>query len=92
MIISIKSKALKLLFNKDDPSKIRPDMVRKVENILTRLHAAKELTDMNAPSYNLHPLKGDKKGSWAITIKDNWRITFRFENGDALDVNMIDYH
>jgi len=92
MIQSIKSKPLRLLFEKGDSSKLRPDFIRKIENILTRLHAAKELKDMNAPNYSLHPLKGSRKGIWAITIKENWRITFRFDNGDAYDVNLEDYH
>ena len=92
MIQSIISKPLKLLFDKDDSSKIRPDLIRRVENILTRLQAAKEINDMNAPGYNLHPLTGNRKGIWSVTLKDNWRITFRFINGDAFDVNMEDYH
>lgn len=92
MIQSFKSKPLRLLFEKDDSSKIRPDLVRKVENVLTRLQAAKEIKDMNAPGYNLHPLKGNRKGTWSVTIKENWRITFQFINGDAFEVNMEDYH
>ncbi len=92
MIQSIKSKPLRLLFEKDDISKIRPDFIRKVENILTRLQAAKEIKDMNAPGYNLHQLTGNRKGTWSVTIKENWRITFQFKNGDAFEVNMEDYH
>jgi len=92
MIQSIKSKPLRLLFEKGDGSKIGSDLRRKVENILTRLQAAKELKDMNAPGYNLHALKGNRKGTQAVTIKGNWRITFIFNNGDAFDVNLEDYH
>lgn len=92
MIENILSKPLRLLFEKGDGSKIRPDILRKVENILTRLHSAKELRDMNAPALKLHELKGGKKGVWAVTVKTNWRITFRFKNGDAYDVNLEDYH
>lgn len=47
---------------------------------------------MNAPGYNLHELTGNRKGTWSVTIKGNWRITFQFINGDAFDVNMEDYH
>ena len=92
MVESIKSKALKLLFEKGDGSKIRPDLLRKVQNILSRLHAAKEIRDMNAPALNLHELKGERKGIWTVTVKSNWRITFKFEKGDAFDVNLEDYH
>ena len=92
MIQSFKSKPLKLLFEKGDSSKIRPDLLRKIENILSRLHAAKEMRDMNAPALKLHDLKGDRKGIWSVTVKANWRITFLFENEDAFDVDLDDYH
>lgn len=92
MIQSFKNKPLKLLFEKGDSSKIRPDLIRKVENILTRLHAAKEIRDMQAPGLKLHELKGERKGTWAVTVKANWRMTFTFEDGDAAEVNLEDYH
>ncbi len=92
MIEQFKDKSLKLLFEKGDSSRIRSDLLRKIENILSRLQAAKEIRDMNAPGLNLHPLKGERKGTWSITVKSNWRITFRFENGDAYDVKLEDYH
>ena len=92
MIKNIKNKSLKLLFEKGDSSKIRPDLVRKIENIITRLQAAKEIGDMNAPSLKLHELKGERKGTWTVTVKGNWRITFRFNNGDAFDINLEVYH
>lgn len=92
MIINFKSKSLKRLFEKGDGSKIKTDHLRKVENILTRLHAAKELKDMNAPSLGLHKLKGDRKGQYAVTVKENWRIVFDFNDGDATNVEYTDYH
>ena len=92
MIQSIKSKSLKLLFEKGDGSKIRPDLLRKIENILSRLHAAKEIRDMNAPALKLHELKGGRKGIWSVSVKANWRITFLFDKGDVFDVELEDYH
>ena len=92
MIERIKDKSLKLLFEKGDGSKIRHDLLRKVENILTRMQAAKEIKDMNAPGFRLHELKGERLGVWSVTVKNNWRITFRFKNGDAYDVKLEDYH
>lgn len=47
---------------------------------------------LNLPGYHLHPLKGDLKGFWSITVRSNWRIIFRFEGADACDVELIDYH
>ena len=92
MIERIKDKSLKLLFEKGDGSKIRHDLLRKVENILTRMQAAKEIKDMNAPGFRLHELKGERLGVWSVTVKNNWRITIRFKNGDAYDVKLEDYH
>jgi proteic killer suppression protein len=92
MIETIKDKSLKLLYEKGDVSKIRPDLLRKVENILARLDAAKELKDMNAPGLKLHELKGDRKGIWSVTVKGNWRITFNMEDEKVYNVNLEDYH
>jgi len=92
MIETIKDKSLKLLYEKGDVSKIRPDLLRKVENILARLDAAKELKDMNAPGLKLHELKGDRKGTWSVTVMGNWRITFNMEDEKVYNVNLEDYH
>ncbi|MBC6426263.1 MAG: type II toxin-antitoxin system RelE/ParE family toxin [Ekhidna sp.] len=92
MIESFRSKPLRLFFEKDDPSKIKPDHIGIVRQILSRLDAAIEFKDMNAPSLKLHPLKGDRKGEWAVTVKKNWRVTFKIENGKVFDVDYEDYH
>ena len=52
----------------------------------------KTIEDMRMTSFHLHPLKGDRKGLWSVTVRANWRIVFRFENGDAAAVDLIDYH
>ena len=67
-------------------------MVDRITAILARLHQAEVIEDMNVHSYRLHPLQGSRKGEWGVTVRANWRITFRFEEGDALDVNFEDYH
>jgi toxin HigB-1 len=60
---------------------------------LTQLNAATRLEDMRLPPSNrLETLKGDRRGRWSICINDQWRICFRFENGDAFDVEIVDYH
>ncbi|MEM7109303.1 MAG: type II toxin-antitoxin system RelE/ParE family toxin [Bacteroidota bacterium] len=92
MIVSFRSKPLRLFFEKDDSSKIKSDHVEKVRRILSRLQRAVEMKDMNAPGLNLHPLKGDLKGHWGVTVKKNWRVTFRLDDGKAYDVNYLDYH
>jgi len=71
---------------------INREHLQKVRDILVRLDAAGALADMDVPGFKLHPLKGDLKGFWAITVRANWRVIFRFADGDALDVDYVDYH
>ena len=92
MIGSFKHKGLKKLYESGDRSKIGADMLDKIENILFSLEGADDVSELRLPSYKLHQLKGDLKGYWSITVKANWRITFRFENKQALDVDLVDYH
>jgi proteic killer suppression protein len=47
---------------------------------------------MNIPGFRLHPLKGSLSGYWAVSVSGNWRVTFRFDNGHAVDVDYMDYH
>jgi proteic killer suppression protein len=63
-----------------------------VEEILSVLDAAESPEALNLPGYRLHPLKGNLKGFWSVSVRANWRIVFRFEDTDACDVEMIDYH
>jgi toxin HigB-1 len=92
MIRSFKRRGLKRLFERDDRSGIRPDLVETVERILMVLDNAATPQALNIPRYRLHPLKGDLKGLWSVTVRANWRIVFRFEETDAADVELIDYH
>ncbi len=92
MIENFKDRRLKRLYERGDRSKIRADLVDKVERVLARLDQALVIDDMDLPGYRLHELKGDLKGFWSISLSGNWRIIFRFENGEAYDVEMIDYH
>lgn len=66
-------------------------MIARIEEILTLLDIATEVQQMDIPHFRLHPLKGDLKGFWAITVRANWRIVFRF-NDEPEDVDFIDYH
>lgn len=92
MIVSIKHKGLKLLWEKNDPSKLPAAQVKKISNILTMLDAAQIAEDMNYPGSKFHGLKGDLAGHYSITVTGNYRITFRFEDGDAELVDYQDYH
>jgi proteic killer suppression protein len=92
MIGSFKHRGLKRLYERDDRSGIRPDLVNTVQEILTVLDDAATPQDLNLPGYRLHPLKGELKGFWSVTVRANWRIIFRFQGADAFDVELIDYH
>ena len=92
MIASFRHKGLKLLFEKGDRRRVRADQVDKIERVLARLEEATEIGNMNLPGFRLHRLKGDLAGQWSVTVSGNWRIVFRFESGDASDVDLIDYH
>ncbi len=92
MIRSFRHKGLKRLFEDDDRSKLGAQDADKIARILARLNRSRAPQDMVAPGFRLHPLKGDWKGFWAVTVRANWRIVFRIENGDACDVDLIDYH
>ena len=92
MIESIKHRGLKRLYERGDRSGIGANMRGRVERILFVLDEAETLNDMDIPGFRLHPLTGDRKGTWSIRVTGNWRITFRFEDGDVLDVDLEDYH
>jgi proteic killer suppression protein len=92
MIRSFQHRGLKRLYERDDRSGIRPDLLDTVERILTVLDSATTPQALDIPGYRLHSLKGDLKGFWSVTVRANWRIIFRFQGEDAFDVELIDYH
>lgn len=92
MIVGFQHKGLKRLFEKGDAGGIRPDLLDKVRTILLQLDEAATIEDMRLTSFHLHALKGGLKGLWSVTVRANWRIIFRFDDGTADDVELIDYH
>jgi proteic killer suppression protein len=93
MIVSISHKGLRLLWEKNDPSKLSSEQVNKIRRILSVLDTAKNLDSLKAiPGYRLHLLSGDLKGLWSVSITGNYRIVFRFEEENASDLNYVDYH
>jgi toxin HigB-1 len=92
MIRSIRHKGLKRLYEDDDPRGVMREHTEKLRDILARLDAASTATDMDLRGFRLHPLKGGLKGFWAVTVRANWRVIFRFAEGDALDIDYADYH
>jgi proteic killer suppression protein len=92
MIDSFKHKGLKRLYEKGDRSGLRADLVEKIRLVLTALEAAERPEELDLPTFHWHALKGNRKGTYSITVRANWRITFKFEEGKAYDVNLEDYH
>lgn len=92
MIRSLKHKGLRRLFRDGERSGVRSDLATRIEDVLGRLNVAERAQDLDLPGYRLHPMHGDLKGYWSVTVSANWRIIFRFEGGDAWDVELIDYH
>jgi proteic killer suppression protein len=92
MIVSFRHKGLKLLHEKSDRSKIRADLVDKVERMLSLLEQAEQPEDVDLPGCGLHPLKGNLKGSWSLIVSRNHRIVFRMAGQNVRDVDLIDYH
>lgn len=92
MIKTWMHKGLKKFFETGSTAGIQTKHAAKLSNILGLLNDAEDISDMRIPGYDLHPLKGDKKGLWAVKVNGNWRVVFRFENGDAYVVDYVDYH
>ncbi len=83
---------MKRLFEDDDRSKVPPPDVDRLRTILAALDAAEQVTDMDIQTFRLHALRGDLWGFWAVTVRANWRVIFRFSQGNASDVDLLDYH
>lgn len=92
MIVRIRHKGLKALFEAGSTRGVRTEHVKRLRLILARLNASASPRDMDLPGLRLHRLKGRLEGLWAVSVSGNWRVVFRFEGADAVDVDYLDYH
>ena len=92
MIRSFRHRGLRRLYERGDSSGIGANLLDRISLALADLDAASKPSDIDLPGYRLHPLRGDLRGLWSIAISGNWRLTFRFEDGDVYDVDLVDYH
>lgn len=92
MIRSFRHKGLRKFFETGDAGGIPANRRERIGVILHRLQWSRAPSDMNLSGLRLHPLKGALKGHWAVDVSGNWRIVFRFEGADAVDVDFVDYH
>jgi proteic killer suppression protein len=92
VIRSFRSKALRLFAETGDARKLSVPNAGRVRQILLALEIAKRPEDMNSPGLRFHGLKGERRGTFAVDASGNWRITFRWDGEDAVDVDLEDYH
>jgi len=92
VIKSFRHKGLKRLFETGDGRGVTPDLANRLRRQLDVLNRARSTRDLNLPGYRLHQLRGNRAGTWSVTVSGNWRVTFTFEGEDAFDVDLEDYH
>jgi proteic killer suppression protein len=92
VIRAFRHKGLERFFTSGDGKKIDAKQRDRIQRILDRLDACAKPEDLNLPGFDFHTLKGDRKGTYSVSVSGNWRITFRHEAGDATEVNLEDYH
>jgi len=92
MIEGVRHRGPRRLFEDDDRSRVPAEYVGRLRVILAALDAAERVEDMDIHTFRLHALKGDLKGHWAVTVRANWRVVFRFSRGKATEVDLVDYH
>jgi proteic killer suppression protein len=93
LIERVRHKGLRRLYDDDDPRGLPPASIGKIKAILAALEAATDLSQVGTmPGWKLHPLRGDRRGQYGITVTGNWRITFRLRGNTVTDVDLEDYH
>ena len=88
----VRHKGLRALHERDDRARVPADLAPRLRRILFRLQEATDPGSADAPGFRLHPLKGDRAGQWSVRVSGNWRVVFRFESAEVVDVDLIDYH
>ena len=88
----VRYKELRALHERDDPARLPAGLVARLRRILFRLQEAAHPGAAAAPGFRLHALKGGRAGHWSVRVSGNWRVVFRFEDGEVVDVDLIDYH
>jgi proteic killer suppression protein len=92
MIVRFRHKGLERLFASGDTRGVSAQHVKRLRRLLASLSTATSPLNMNIAGYQLHPLTGERKGEWAVSVSGNWRLVFRFDGENATDVDLVDYH
>lgn len=90
--MKFRHEGLRRFHDSDDTRGLNAAYVKRIRRVLTALQDARGPQNMDLPGLHLHQLTGDRHGQWSVRISGNWRIIFRFECGEAVDVDLIDYH
>ena len=92
-IYSIRHRGLQRFFEKGETRGLPQDRIRRLRNILAVIDEAESVAEMDTmPGWRLHRLRGDRLGTWSISLSGNWRITFRIEYDRIYDLDLEDYH
>ena len=92
MIIRFRHKGLERLFASGDTREVSAQQPKRLRRLVASLSTATGPLNMNIAGYQLHPLGGQRKGEWAVSVSGNWRLVFRFDGKNATDVDLVDYH
>ena len=92
MILSFRHRGLKALYEGRSSRRVAPEHVGKLRDIPAALEQSSGPAGMNLPGFRLHRLRGPWKGHYAVSVSGNWRVTFRFDDSVAVDVDYLDYH
>lgn len=92
MILSIRHKGLRSLYDRNDTSKLPAENIGKLRALLSLLDAAKKPQELNLPGFDFHALKGDLQDFYSVKVRANWKLIFRFVGEDVADVDYLDYH
>jgi len=92
VIKTFKDKALEKLLKQGKTKGVPKELEKKIRVRLEVIDSATVIDDIRVPGYDLHELKGDRKGTWSIKVSGNWRITFKFEDSNAYELDLEDYH
>lgn len=85
-------RGLRRLYERGDARRLPPELASRIRRMLTALDEATIPRHVDLPGWRLHPLKGDRSGQWSLRVSANWRLIFRFDEGEVVDVDLIDYH
>ena len=92
MILNIKHKGLRNVWEKEETRRLNQDWIDRIDRIMNALDKAQAPADLDLPGFRLHMLKGNYQGFYAVNVSGNWRIVFRFEGSDTTDIDLTDYH